>query len=84
MKSCRPRAVIATPQGFATGAHATSVKEKAIACSSTAVRGRSGQNNLRANGEGRDDPSLNADGAIRPAHAAGDLRAYGTSDRRLN
>jgi hypothetical protein len=30
------------PQGFATGAYATSAKEKAIACSSTAAGRRSG------------------------------------------
>ena len=38
MKSCQPRASIVVPQGFATGAYATSAKEKAIVCSSTAAR----------------------------------------------
>jgi hypothetical protein len=42
MKSCRPRASIVMPQGFATGAYAASAKEKVIACSSTAAEHRSG------------------------------------------
>jgi hypothetical protein len=76
MKSCQPRASIVARQGFATGAYATSAKEKAIACSSMAARGRSGQNNLRANGGGgRDHPSVTGDGeAIHRARAGGDLR----------
>ena len=41
-KSCRPRANIVVPQGFATGAYARSAKEKAIACSSAAAGHRSG------------------------------------------
>jgi len=41
MKSCQPPASIVVPQGFATGACATSAKEKAIACLSTAARHRS-------------------------------------------
>ena len=42
MKSCRRRASIVVPQGFATGAYAMSAKEKAIACSSIAAGHRSG------------------------------------------
>jgi hypothetical protein len=61
MKNCRPRAVIVMPQGFVTGAYATSAKEKAIAYSSTAARLRSGQSNLSANGEARGHLSGNGD-----------------------
>jgi hypothetical protein len=53
MKSCRPRTSVVAPQGFVTEAYATSAKEKAIACSSTAPRHWSGQSNLSANGEAR-------------------------------
>jgi hypothetical protein len=62
MKSCRPRAGIVMPRGSATGSFATSAKEKAIACSSTAARLQSGKNNHRANGEDRrGHPSVNGD-----------------------
>jgi hypothetical protein len=41
MKNYQPPASVVVPQGFVTGAYATSAKEKAIAYSSTAARHRS-------------------------------------------